>query len=249
MLLEVEHLVKSFPGRQGEVRALDDVSFSMEMGRCIGVIGESGSGKSTLAKVAAGVVAADAGTVTLAGRTLDPRSRQSRRAHQQSLQLVFQDSRTAFDPRMSIGESLREPLRYKRGMGRKEQDELVAECLEKVGLPTSFAERRMHSVSVGQAQRVGIARALLARPSLIVCDEITSALDVTVQASILRLLQDLRREENLSLLFITHDIAVVAEVASYLLVMESGQVVERGDVDDVVGDPQHPFTQALIEVA
>lgn len=249
MLLEADHLVKTFPGRYGEVRALDDVSFTMEAGQCTGVIGESGSGKSTLAKVLASIIAPDAGTVTLAGHTLAPRSRRSRRAHQQSLQLVFQDSRTAFDPRMSIGESLREPLRYKRRLGRKEQHDLVEEYLEKVGLPPSLTERRMHSISVGQAQRVGIARALLARPSLIICDEITSALDVMAQASILRLLQDLRRDEDLSILFISHDIAVVSQVASYLLVMESGQVVERGGAGTVIADPQHPFTQALIEVA
>lgn len=249
MLLEVDEVCKTFHGRVGDVTALDHVSMSMQRGECFGVIGESGSGKTTLAQVVAGILPPDAGTVRLGGVLLDPRARASRRRHMRSLQVIFQDSRAAFDPRMSVGESLREPLVYKRRLSRREQDAAVARALDDVGLPAAFVDRGIHSISVGQAQRVGIARALLAEPELIICDEITSALDVTVQASVLSLLADLQAASDLSVLFISHDIAVVAEIADRIAVMEGGKVVESGEVDAVVNHPQHPFTRALIEVA
>lgn len=249
MLLEVDRVTKIFSGRSGPVVAVDDLSLRVGAGECLGVIGESGCGKSTLAGIVAGFVRADSGTVDLAGRRLDPRSGASARAHQLKLQMVFQDPRSSFNPRMSIGEALREPLAHKLRRGVREQRKGVASALERVGLPASLAGRGVHSISVGQAQRVAIARALLAEPALIICDEITSALDVTVQASILDLLRALRAEQELSLLFISHDIAVVAQLADRIGVMAAGRFVEEGPTGAVIANPQDPYTATLIEMA
>ncbi len=249
MLLEVDAVNKTFSGRFGAVHAVQDASLTLDAGECIGIIGESGSGKSTLSGIIAGLVHADSGTVTLDGATLNPRSRSSMRAHQRRLQVIFQEPRSSFDPRMSIGTCLREPLSYKRHIPRLEQKDLAVEALESVGLSSSLLERPIRSVSVGQAQRVAIARALLADPQLIICDEITSALDVTVQADILDLLRELRTQRQLSLLFVSHDIAVVASLADRVAVMRSGCIVEQGSIAQIVNEPAHEYTQLLISMA
>lgn len=249
MLLEVDRVSKSFHGRRGTVRAVRDVGLTIESGECFGLIGESGSGKSTLAGIIAGLLAPDSGTVALTGTRLDARSARSRRAHQRQLQMVFQDPRSSFDPRRSIGDSLREPLRFKLGRNRSQQEDAVAEVLERVGLPVTIQGSGLHSVSVGQAQRVAIARALLAEPALIICDEITSALDATVRASILELLAELQTQQALSMLFISHDIAVVAQLAGRIAVMSAGALIEQGDTAEVISNPQHPYTRTLIEMA
>lgn len=249
MLLEAEHISKSYAARTGQVRAVDDISLHIAPGECFGLIGESGCGKSTLAGILAGFVPPDSGTVRLAGQQLDQRSATSRRAHQRQLQMVFQDPRSSFNPRMSIGRSLREPLVHKLHRSADEQQRAVAEALERVGLPASLADRGLHSISVGQAQRVAIARALLAEPALIICDEITSALDVTVQASILELLRELRVERQLSMLFISHDIAVVAQLADRMAVMADGRIIEERPTRELICDPRDPYTRTLIEMA
>lgn len=249
MLLELEQVSKTFESPQGPVRALQGASLGVEPGQCVGLIGESGSGKSTLAGIAAGLVLPDAGAVRLAGTTLDPSSRRSVRAHQRRLQMVFQEPRRSFDPRMTIGQSLAEPLRWSRRLPRAEHRAVVADALVSVGLPVETAARRIHDVSVGQAQRAAIARAVLAQPELMVCDEITSALDVTVQAEIVALLRDLCEREHLSMLFVSHDLAIVASLAHHVVVLERGVVVEQGPTEQVITDPARPYTQLLVAAA
>lgn len=249
MLLEVDRVTKTFAARTGPVRAVDGVTLRIASGECLGIIGESGSGKSTLAGLVAGFVPPDHGSIVLSGHRLDGRSSSSRRRHQVQLQMIFQDPRASFNPRMSIGESLREPLIHKLRRSAQEQREAVTDVLRRVGLPASLAARGVQSISVGQAQRVAIARALLAEPALIVCDEITSALDVTVQADILALLADLRAERGLSVLFISHDVAVVAQLADRVAVMASGRIVEEAPTRELIDHPQSRYTQLLIEMA
>ncbi|MGL4832758.1 MAG: ABC transporter ATP-binding protein [Propionibacteriaceae bacterium] len=249
MLLEVDAVNKTFDGRFGRVHAVRDASLNLDAGQCLGIIGESGSGKSTLAGIIAGLIHADSGTVTLDGATLESRSRSKVRAHQRRLQVIFQEPRSSFDPRMSIGACLREPLSYKRHIPRADQTELAVGALESVGLTGDLLDRPIRSISVGQAQRVAIARALLAEPKLIICDEITSALDVTVQADILDLLRQLRAQRQLSLLFVSHDIAVVASLADHVAVMRSGCIVEQGSTSQIVHEPAHEYTQLLISMA
>ncbi|WP_198011028.1 ABC transporter ATP-binding protein [Propionibacterium sp. oral taxon 192] len=249
MLLEVHDVDKTFTNRFGSVTAAFGVSFEVSAGECFGLIGESGSGKSTIASIVSGTLAPDSGTVCLDGQALDTRSARSRKAHQRKLQMVFQDPRASFNPRMKVMDALREPLIHKLGRAKDEADAAIEQVMEQVNLPTGMLRRGVHTISVGQAQRVAIARALLAEPRLIVCDEITSALDVTVQASILELLAHLRREQELSMLFVSHDMAVVAQLSDRVAVMESGRIIEQGPVDQVIGNPVQEYTRLLIDLA
>lgn len=249
MLLEVHDVDKTFTNRFGSVTAAFGVSFEVSAGECFGLIGESGSGKSTIASIVSGTLAPDSGTVCLDGQALDTRSARSRKAHQRKLQMVFQDPRASFNPRMKVMDVLREPLIHKLGRAKDEADAAIEQVMEQVNLPTGMLRRGVHTISVGQAQRVAIARALLAEPRLIVCDEITSALDVTVQASILELLAHLRREQELSMLFVSHDMAVVAQLSDRVAVMESGRIIEQGPVDQVIGNPVQEYTRLLIDLA
>lgn len=249
MLLEVDQVRKVFGTKRGQFEAVTPTSLQIAAGECFGLIGESGSGKSTLARMIAGTLAPTEGTIDLDGYRLNPKSGASRRAHQQRLQMVFQDPRASFNPRMRVLDALREPLRYKLHRSSQEQAKAISEIMARVNLPEQIVYRGLHSISVGQAQRVAIARALLAEPALIICDEITSALDTTVQASILEMLHQLRGSQELSMLFISHDIAVVAQLADRIAVMKDGVLVERGETREVVTNPSHPYTQMLIELA
>lgn len=248
MLLEVDQVGKVFGGKRGRFEAVKPTSLQIGAGECFGLIGESGSGKSTLARMIAGTLAPTTGRIVLDGHELKPGSAASRRDHQQRLQMVFQDPRSSFNPRMRVWDALREPLRYKLKRSSPQQGEAV-EIMGQVNLPEEILHRGLHSISVGQAQRVAIARALLAEPALVICDEITSALDTTVQASILTMLARLRRTRELSMLFISHDIAVVAQIADRIAVMKEGQVLEEGATSEVVRSPAHPYTQMLIDLS
>jgi ABC transport protein, ATP-binding component len=249
MLLDVQEVSRVFMGRRGPVEAVKPTSLQIAAGECFGLIGESGSGKSTLAGMISGTITPTSGTVELAGHRLDATSSRSRREHQRRLQMVFQDPRTSFNPRMRVADALREPLVHKLGRSVKEQWEAIHVMLERVNLPAEILQRGVHSISIGQAQRVAIARALLAEPTLIICDEITSALDVTVQASILELLGQLRREQELSMLFISHDLAVVAQLADRLAVMQEGRIIEQGRTAETLAHPAEDYTRLLIELA
>lgn len=249
MLLEVQGVSKTFTSRFGPVAALSEVSLKIGAGECFGLIGESGCGKSTLARIISGTLTPDEGSVSLDGQAVNARSSRSRRAHQQRLQMVFQDPRASFNPRMRVVDALREPLIHKLKRTTSQADGAIRKTMAQVDLASDLLYRRVHAISVGQAQRVAIARALLAEPKLVICDEITSALDVTVQASILELLAELRREVELSMLFISHDIAVVAQLADRVAVMERGKIIEQGPTAQVVGSPTQEYTRLLIELA
>ena len=228
-LLSVRDLSKRFS--PDAPPALDGVSIDVGVGEAVGIVGESGSGKTTLARCLVGLERPDGGTMEWASDVAP-----ARRA-----QIVFQDPHSALNPAMSVGATLSEAL---RAGGRPKTD--VPELLDMIGLPQSYARRRPRALSGGEQQRVAIARALAPRPELLICDEAVSALDVSVQAQILNLLAELLQRLDLALLFITHDLAVVRQVTSRLYIMRSGQVIDSGDVESILADPQHSYTQLLL---
>ncbi|MFF2661648.1 dipeptide ABC transporter ATP-binding protein [Kitasatospora sp. NPDC058032] len=235
-------LVKSFA--PDGPRALDGVGFTLRAGEALGVVGESGSGKSTLARVAMGLSRPDAGEVLLHGRPWSALPERRRRAERPAIQFVQQDPYASADPRFTVARIIGEAL---PGLRRAERARRCAELLDQVGLPAELLSRRPHQLSGGQRQRVAIARALAGRPQVLVCDEPVSALDVSVQAQVLELLDRLRRERGIALLFITHDLAVVRQVADRVLIMRGGSVVEEGETERIFEAPAHPYTRALLD--
>jgi peptide/nickel transport system ATP-binding protein len=230
-------------GRDREVVAVDDVSFSVPKGGVLGVVGESGCGKSTLARVILGLLPPTAGEVLVEGQRLD---RMDRRARARLIQPVFQDPFASLNPRRRIRDIVAMPLEAQGGIPRREVEARVLEMLGRVGLSAEQAGRYPAQLSGGQRQRVAIARALVLRPRIVICDEPTSALDVSVQAQILNLLAQLRRDLDLTLLFISHNLAVVEHVATEVAVMYLGRIVERGEADALFRAPRHPYTRALL---
>ena len=224
------------------VRAVDGVSFSLAAGDVLGVVGESGCGKSTLARVILGLLPPSAGEVLVDGQRL---SSLDRRARARLIQPVFQDPFSSLNPRMRVRDIVGLPLAA-QGIGRRERRPCVLDTLEQVGLSGDMADRLPAQLSGGQRQRVAIARALALRPRIVICDEPTSALDVSVQAQILNLLADLRQRLGLTLLFISHNLAVVEHIATEVAVMYLGRVVEKAPVNEIFGAPAHPYTQALL---
>ncbi|KMO35509.1 ABC transporter ATP-binding protein [Methylobacterium aquaticum] len=251
-LLAVDNLSKTFTIRRGFpiaktslVRALDGVSFAVQRGEALGIVGESGCGKSTTARVALRLTEADGGSVRFDGQDLLAAPASAMRRLRRRMQIVFQDPASSLDPRQRIGEALAEPLRV-HGLGRgAELKDRVAGLLAEVGLPATAASRFPHEFSGGQRQRIGIARALALGPDLIFADEPVSALDVSVQAQILRLLDSLRQARTLAFVFISHDLGVVRHFCQRVTVMYLGRVVETGPVGPLFGEPLHPYTQLL----
>jgi peptide/nickel transport system ATP-binding protein len=229
-----------------EVQALEDVSFTLEAGRSLGIVGESGSGKSTLARLVMALEAPSAGRVLLEGRDLHALDAAALRAERAKLQMVFQDPYGSLDPRRTVLQTVAEPLAVLHGASRAEQRERAAEALDAVGLRASDLAKYPHEFSGGQRQRIAIARALITRPKLIVADEPVSALDVSVQAQVLNLMQDLQDRLGVTYLFISHDLAVVDLVCDEVLVLQHGRVVERGDPDRLFRAPEHPYTRRLL---
>jgi peptide/nickel transport system ATP-binding protein len=254
-LLAVRHLVKNFPVTRGavlqrkigEVSAVADVSFSVLAGQTFGMVGESGCGKTTIGRLIAGLEKATSGSVILDGEDLVPLRRRERRKRSTKVQLMFQDSYAAMDPRMRVGPILREPLAVQRIGSRREQEERVRAMLDEVGLPRTSVERYPHEFSGGQRQRLGLARTLILHPKLVVADEPVSSLDVSIQAQILNLMQDLQRDLGLTYLFISHDLSVVRYMSDTIGVMYLGKLVEVGPADDVYYQPVHPYTRGLID--
>lgn len=232
--------------RFGERVAVDDVSFEVRRGRTLAVVGESGSGKTTLARLVVGVAAADAGTLSFDGRPWTPRV--ARGADRRRVQLVQQNPWGALDPRWSVGRTLTEAVAA-AGVRRPERRRAVSALLDEVGLSPAFARRRSAQLSGGQRQRVAIARALAVSPDLLVLDEPVSALDASVRARILERLLTLQRERDLAIIFVTHDLDVVAGVADDVIVMKDGRVVDQGTVSSVFAAPRHPFTRELLAAA
>jgi peptide/nickel transport system ATP-binding protein len=243
-LLRVSGLKKYFPVKSGaliertvgEVKAVDDVSFDVYEGKTLGLVGESGSGKSTLARAAVGL-APYSGQILLGGRPVPTRGRR------RPLQMVFQDPYSSLDPRMSIGESVAEAM---PGSTRSQRRSEVARLLELVHLDPTRAGARPAELSGGQRQRVALARALAGQPQVVIADEITSALDVSIQGAVLNLVRELQRELGLSMLFISHNLAVVRYVATHVAVMHDGRIVEEGPTAQVLADPDHDYTRELL---
>src|SRR2546421_1647221 len=249
VILGVEGLYKHFPigGLTAEVvRAVDGVSFEVRRGEALGLVGESGCGKSTVARLITQLHPATAGRVSFEGEELTTLRGAALRRVRRQLQIIFQDPFASLDPRMTVGEIIAEPLdNFGIARGRQRQRR-IQELLRLVGLNPNFTNRYPHEFSGGQRQRIGIARALAVNPSFIVCDEAVSALDVSIQAQIINLLQDLQKEFQLTYLFIAHDLAVVRHLSDRIAVMYLGKVVETAGRNDIYDHPQHPYTKALL---
>jgi oligopeptide transport system ATP-binding protein len=256
VVLEARGVTKHFTVRGGlsltrpRVRAVDDVDLQLRRGETLGIVGESGCGKSTLAKLFLALERPTSGSIRVLGDDLHQlRGRRLRRARRH-IQMVFQDPFTSLDPRKTAGQIIREPFAVHRDVAPRDQRPArVGELLELVGLSPEHADRYPHEFSGGQRQRIGIARALALRPDILVCDEPVSALDVSVQAQVINLLQDLQSELGLSYVFIAHDLSVVQHIADRVAVMYLGKVVEVGKADEVYDRAGHPFTQALLSAA
>jgi len=228
------------------ITVLRDVNVSVERGRVVGVIGESGCGKSTLARVMAGLLPAAEGDVILDGKTLEPDLKNRKRDELQKVQFVFQMADTALNPKQTLGEIIGRPLTFYHGLRGKKRRERVSEILDLVELPSSFANRLPAELSGGQKQRVNLARALAANPEVMLCDEVTSALDTIVGANVIQLLTNLRDKTGVSFVFISHDLSTVASFADEIVVLYAGRVAEQGPTDKVLSPPFHPYTRLLI---
>ncbi|MGJ8528000.1 ABC transporter ATP-binding protein [Maritalea sp.] len=229
------------------LKAVDGVSFELKPGETLGIVGESGCGKSTLARAVLQLIPPTQGHVSWLGKPLDASNKADLKAKREDLQIVFQDPLASLDPRMTISDSIMEPLQtFSPDLSRDQMKARVAKIMERVGLDANMINRYPHELSGGQNQRVGIARAMIMEPKLVVCDEAVSALDVSIQAQIIELLMDLQEEFGLSLLFISHDLSVVREVSHRIMVLYLGRIVELADRNAIYLDPQHPYTQQLI---
>ena len=255
-LLEANNLTKHFPLRRGlfgrdpgAVRAVDGVSFTIEPGRTLGVLGESGCGKSTTAKLVLKLEDPTAGEIRFDGQSLQSLDAEGLRKYRKSVQAVFQDPFASLSPRMRVGSIIAEPLVTNETLPKGEAKKRVSRLLELVGLPERAADLFPHEFSGGQRQRIAIARALALSPRLVVLDEPVSALDVSIRAQILNLLVDLQRDFGLAYLFIAHDLAAVAHMSHAIAVMYLGKIVEYGPAKTVAADPKHPYTQALFAAA
>ncbi|WUE12735.1 ABC transporter ATP-binding protein [Nonomuraea sp. NBC_00507] len=252
-VLEVRDLAKRFPVRSGVfgrpkawVHAVDGVSFRIEPGRTLGLVGESGCGKSTLARMLLRLINASGGQVRIGDRDVGRAHRRELREIRQHAQMVYQDPYASLNPRLTVGDNVAEPLRLHGGLSRAQRRARVVDLFERVGLRREHADRYPSEFSGGQRQRVAIARALALRPRLLILDEPVSALDVSVQAQVLNLLDDLQRESGMAYLFVSHDLSVVRQVADQVAVMYLGAIVEHGPVSRVYGDPRHPYTRSLL---
>jgi oligopeptide transport system ATP-binding protein len=254
-LLKVEHLAVHFPIALGgllrrryvPLKAVDGVSFELRPGETLGIVGESGCGKSTLGRAVLRLIEPSAGRVVWLGDDLGALDAEALRRHRRAMQIVFQDPLASLDPRMTIGDIIAEPLlTHEPGLGSAEVKARVKDMLAETGLSAQMINRYPHEFSGGQCQRIGITRAMILRPKLIVCDEPVSALDVSIRAQIVNLLMRLQREFGLSLLFISHDLSVVRHVSHRILVLYLGRMMELADRDALYRAPKHPYTRALI---
>jgi peptide/nickel transport system ATP-binding protein len=254
LLVEVKSLVVRFPNKTGlfgkplsYFTAVDDVSFAIRKGETLGLVGESGCGKTTLGRTLLGLVQPASGSIRYAGRDITALSGKQMKELRKDVQLVFQDPYSSLNPRLTIGAALAEPMRTSgldtRAQSRKKK---VAELLERVNLSPAMMNRYPHEFSGGQRQRIVIARALALSPDFLVCDESVSALDVSVQAQVLNLLNELKKDLGLTMLFISHDLSVVRYMSDHMLVMSKGKIVESGKAEDIYQHPQHPYTQQLL---
>lgn len=248
ILMQARGITKEFKATGGIVHAVSGVDLDIYAGETLALVGESGCGKSTLGKVLLRLIPPTAGSIQFDGEDLTAMNNKQLRQARQKMQLIFQDPYASLDPRMNVGQIIAEPLRaYKIYKNEKDEEERVRALMDKVGIRSEFYRRYPHQFSGGQRQRVGIARALALNPKLIVCDEPVSALDVSIQAQILNLLHDLRKELNLTYLFISHDLSVVRYISNRVCVMFLGKVCEIRDTESLYSSPCHPYTRFLLE--
>jgi oligopeptide transport system ATP-binding protein len=252
-LLELQNLKVWFDVREGwrgrrALRAVDGVDLVLREGEALGIVGESGCGKSTLARAVLRLVPATTGRILWLGRAIEATSVAEMRPLRRGLQIVFQDPLASLDPRMTVGEIVAEPLRvHAPELDRAARRAAVVDMLARVGLPAESVNRYPHEFSGGQCQRIGIARAMVLRPKLLVCDEPVSALDVSIQAQIVNLLLELKREFGTSILFVSHNLAVVRRLCERVLVLYLGKPMELAETDDLYARPRHPYTRALLD--
>ena len=252
-LLEVKHLKKYFPIKGGVfsktiwyVYAVDDVNFTIASGETLGLVGESGCGKSTTGRTILRLIEPTDGEVYFEGQNITTLEKSAMRALRREMQIIFQDPYASLNPRMTVGSIIGEPLEIHKIARGSEKEERVASLLQKVGLRAEDMRKYPHEFSGGQRQRIGIARALALNPKLIVCDEPVSALDVSIQAQVINLLEDLQAEFSLSYLFIAHNLNVVEHISDRVAVMYLGQIVELASDEELYKNPQHPYTEALL---
>lgn len=251
-LLVVKGLVKYFPiwrgvlkRKAGEVRAVDDIAFQIPEGKTMGLVGESGCGKTTVGRCILRLLEPTAGHVIFQETDITKLDPKDLRSFRRNMQMVFQDPQSSLNPRMTVKSIVEEPLTLNTSMSERERENRLAELLAVVGLNPDHANRYPHEFSGGQRQRIGVARALALNPKLIVLDEPTSSLDVSVQAQVLNLLRDIQDKLKLTYLFISHDLAVIRQMSDIVSVMYLGEIVEQGNAKDIFTDPVHPYTQAL----
>jgi len=245
-ILEVRNLKKYFNVKGSKLHAVDDVSFELQEGSTLGVVGESGCGKTTLGRVILHLLEKTDGEVMFEGKNISQVNKDQLRELRKKMQIIFQDPFSSLNPRMTVGEAIAEPLRINTKMNKKSVEAKVAGLMETVGLAERLVNAYPHELDGGRRQRIGIARALALNPKFIVCDEPVSALDVSIRAQILNLMQDLQNERHLSYLFITHDLSVVRYFSDQIMVMYLGKKVEFAECEDLFTEPLHPYTQALL---
>ena len=253
VVLEIKNLSKVYESKGAGVKALTDVSLTVNQGETIGIVGESGCGKTTLGRCVVRGIEATSGQVLFHTKegVIDflKTTKAQMKKYRKDIQMIFQDPYASLDPRMTVFDIISEPLRYNTAMSRREIEQAVDRIAGQVGLNKAYLRRYPHAFSGGQRQRIGIARSLILQPKVIVCDEAVSALDVSIQAQIINLLEDLQKEYNLTYLFISHALSVLRHISDRVMVMYLGRVVEFGKTEELFAGPLHPYTKALLSAA